>query len=130
MSTYVLLSIASRVSEVSPVQSRDEARKPGHDFAVLLYRGACLEDLTVPGCIVGSRYPTDPSGQLRREFHASSLSLSLSIYLSLSLFRCVLDTEQTKVSCLLLTGCNLSMELRITGRVTILFFALVTRRLL
>lgn len=74
-----------------------------------------------------SRYPTDPSGQLRREFHASSLSLSLSLSLSRCVCVCVsLDAETDECisdGCLLLTGCNLSMELRIT----ILFFALVTK---
>lgn len=73
-------STAPRVSQVSPVQLRRRCRNPVTILPaqLLLYRGACLGDLTVPGRIVPSSYPTDPLGQLRREFHALRALLARS----------------------------------------------------
>lgn len=48
MPTYVLLSIASRIIYSTCAIERN----PGHDFAGLTAVISCLEDLTVPGCIV------------------------------------------------------------------------------
>lgn len=83
---YRRQSTASCVSEVSPVQLRRRCRNPVTILPaqLLLYRGACLGDLTVPGRIVRSRYPTDSAVQLRRESHALRVLLG-----------CLLDKHET-----------------------------------
>lgn len=133
MPTYVLLSIKDNLQrlQVSAAQSRRQSRdEPWPRFCRLncCYIAARVSRIWQSlGVSYRSRYPTDPSGQLRREFHASSLSLSLCPFLGVCVCVCRSTPRQTDESisdgCLLLTGCNLSMELRIT----ILFFALVTK---
>lgn len=139
MPTYVLLSIASRTiygvpcirSVACAVERRQ--RKLGHDFAgvtAVISRGVSRRSDS-PWVYRTFEVSDWSSGATSSRISCLfSLSLYFSLFIPFSMYVYVYVSLYTETDesifdgCLLLTGCNLSMELR----VTILFFALVTRR--